>query len=100
MDRLTSYSHGAGCACKLGPGELAQVTAPSYQPATRHPYLLVGIDGSDDAGVFRLSDDLALVQTVDFFTPIVDEADDWGRIAAVNALSDVCAMGAPRSRRC
>ncbi|MEK7252914.1 MAG: selenide, water dikinase SelD [Actinomycetota bacterium] len=94
MDRLTSYSHGAGCACKLGPGELAQVLRRLRdQPATRHPYLLVGIDGSDDAGVFRLSDDLALVQTVDFFTPIVDEADDWGRIAAVNALSDVYAMG-------
>lgn len=62
-------------------------------PATRHPDLLVGIQGSDDAGVFRLSPDLALVQTVDFFTPIVDEADDWGRIAAANALSDVYAMG-------
>jgi selenide,water dikinase len=58
-----------------------------------HPDLLVGIDGSDDAGVFRISDSVALVQTVDFFTPIVDEADDWGRIAAVNALSDVYAMG-------
>jgi selenide,water dikinase len=62
-------------------------------PATRHPDLLVGIQGSDDAGVFRLRPDLALVQTVDFFTPIVDEADDWGRIAAANALSDVYAMG-------
>lgn len=59
----------------------------------RHPDLLVGIRRSDDAGVFRLSDDLALVQTVDFFTPIVDEAYDWGRIAAANALSDVYAMG-------
>jgi len=62
-------------------------------PATIHPDLLVGLDGSDDAGVFRLSDTVALVQTVDFFTPIVDEADDWGRIAAANALSDVYAMG-------
>lgn len=60
---------------------------------TTHPDLLVGIHGSDDAGVFRLSDSVALVQTVDFFTPIVDEADDWGRIAAANALSDVYAMG-------
>ncbi len=59
----------------------------------RHPDLLVGIRRSDDAGVFRLTDDLALVQTVDFFTPIVDEAYDWGRIAAANALSDVYAMG-------
>jgi selenide,water dikinase len=61
-------------------------------PAT-HPDLIVGIQGSDDAGVFRLTDDLALVQTVDFFTPIVDDAYDWGRIAAANALSDVYAMG-------
>lgn len=60
---------------------------------TRHPDLLVGIDGADDAGVFRLRDDLALVQTVDFFTPIVDDPEDWGRIAAANALSDVYAMG-------
>jgi len=60
---------------------------------TQHPDLLVGIDGSDDAGVFRLREDLALVQTVDFFTPIVDEPEDWGRIAASNALSDVYAMG-------
>jgi selenide,water dikinase len=60
---------------------------------TRHPDLLIGIDGSDDAGVYRISDDLALVQTVDFFTPIVDDPVDWGRIAAANALSDVYAMG-------
>ena len=94
MERLTSYSHGAGCACKLAPGELAQVLRRlDNLPATRHLDLLVGIHGSDDAGVFRLSDDLALVQTVDFFTPIVDEAGDWGRIAASNALSDVYAMG-------
>jgi len=59
-----------------------------------HPDLVVGVEGSDDAGVFRLSDDLFLVQSVDFFTPIVDEADDWGRIAAANALSDLYAMGA------
>jgi len=59
-----------------------------------HPDLLVGIPGGDDAAVYRLADDLALVQTVDFFTPIVDEARDWGRIAAANALSDVYAMGA------
>ncbi len=60
---------------------------------TKHPDLIVGLEEPDDAGVFRLSDSLALVQTVDFFTPIVDEADDWGRIAAANALSDVYAMG-------
>jgi selenide,water dikinase len=60
---------------------------------TRHPDLLVGIEGSDDAAVYRLGHDLALVQSVDFFTPIVDEAGDWGRIAAANALSDIYAMG-------
>ena len=60
---------------------------------TTPPALLAGIDGSDDAGVYRLSESVALVQTVDFFTPIVDEAADWGRIAVANALSDVYAMG-------
>jgi len=60
----------------------------------RHPDLLVGIDGSDDAGVYRLTDELAIVQSVDFFTPIVDEAFDWGRVAAANSLSDIYAMGA------
>ena len=60
---------------------------------TKHPDLLIGIDGADDAGVYRISDDVALVQTVDFFTPIVDDPGDWGRIAAANALSDVYAMG-------
>ena len=94
VDRLTQYSHGAGCACKLGPGELAQVLRRLHDlPATKHPDLIVGFDGADDAGVFRISADTALVQTVDFFTPIVDEPGDWGRIAAANALSDVYAMG-------
>jgi selenide,water dikinase len=63
-------------------------------PAVTDDRLVVGIDGADDAGVFRLTDDIALVQTVDFFTPIVDDARDWGRIAAANALSDIYAMGA------
>jgi selenide,water dikinase len=62
-------------------------------PVVEHPDLLVGISGGDDAGVFRLSDEVALVQTVDFFTPIVDDPGDWGRIAAANAVSDVYAMG-------
>ena len=62
-------------------------------PSERHPDLLVGLDTSDDAGVVRLSPDLALIQTVDFFTPIVDDAAAWGAIAAANALSDVYAMG-------
>ncbi len=63
-------------------------------PVTQHPDLLVGIAGSDDAGVFRISEDRAIVQTVDFFTPIVDDPFDWGRITAANALSDIYAMGA------
>jgi selenide,water dikinase len=92
--RLTSYSHGAGCACKLAQYELAEIIGglDGSVPLT-HPDLLVGIEASDDAGVYRISDDLAIVQTVDFFTPIVDEPDDWGRITAANALSDVYAMG-------
>jgi selenide,water dikinase len=73
---------------------LAQVLRRvNKSPVTRHDDLLVGIGGSDDAGVYRISEAVALVQTVDFFTPIVDEAFDWGRIAAANALSDVYAMG-------
>jgi selenide,water dikinase len=73
---------------------LAQVLRRvNKSPVTHHDDLLVGIGSSDDAGVYRISDELALVQTVDFFTPIVDDAFDWGRIAAANALSDVYAMG-------
>jgi selenide,water dikinase len=92
--RLTEYSHGAGCACKLGPDELAQVmgTVKDHK-ASRHPDLLVGVSNSDDAGVYSLGDGMALVQTVDIFTPVVDDPCDWGRIAAANALSDVYAMG-------
>ena len=90
--RLTDLSHGAGCACKLGPGELHEVLAGL--PAQDNPALLVGTETCDDAGVYRISGDVALVQTVDFFTPIVDDPRDFGRIAATNALSDVYAMGA------
>ena len=75
----------------MGPGDLMQVLAPL--PAVADPRLLVGRESFDDAGVFRLSDDLALVQTVDFFAPIVDDPYTFGRVAAVNALSDVYAMG-------
>lgn len=93
--RLTSFSHGAGCACKLGPADLAAVLGPLFtHPAVSHPNLMVGIGTSDDSGVYVLGDDRALVQTVDFFTPIVDDPRSWGRIAAVNALSDIYAMGA------
>jgi selenide, water dikinase len=89
--RLTDLSHGAGCACKIGPGELREVLAAL--PPQADPGVLVGSGTYDDAGVYRLSEELALVQTVDFFTPIVDNPRDFGRIAAANALSDVYAMG-------
>jgi selenide,water dikinase len=89
--RLTAFSHGAGCACKLGPGELSQVL--HHLPGVVDPRVLVDAATRDDAAVFRLSADRALVATVDFFTPIVDDAAQWGAIAAANALSDVYAMG-------
>ncbi|MGD9735281.1 MAG: selenide, water dikinase SelD [Solirubrobacterales bacterium] len=91
--RLTELSHGAGCACKIGPAELRALRGaiPAGAP---DPALLVGLDPADDAAVYRLSEELALVQTIDFFTPIVDDPRDFGRIAAANALSDVYAMGA------
>jgi selenide, water dikinase len=96
--RLTRFSHGAGCACKLSPADLRTVLglvrgldAPAGSAAD--PDLLVGLDTADDAAVYRLRDDLAVVVTPDFFTPIVDDPYDWGRIAATNALSDVYAMG-------
>jgi selenide,water dikinase len=90
--RLTTLSHGAGCACKIPAAELHPLLAelaPSHDPA-----LLVGTESADDAAVYRISDDLALVSSVDFFTPIVDDPYDFGRIAAANALSDLYAMGA------
>ncbi|RLK58119.1 selenide, water dikinase SelD [Actinokineospora cianjurensis] len=93
-DRLTRYAHGGGCACKIPPGELERVVAGLIRtPADPHGDLLVGLDTGDDAGVVGLGPDLALVATTDFFTPVVDDAYDWGRIAAANALSDVYAMG-------
>ena len=88
---LTSLSHGAGCGCKIGAAELMPVI--DGLGAVTDPRLLVGPSTGDDAAVFALSDRLALVQTVDFFTPIVDDPFDFGRIAAANALSDVYAMG-------
>ena len=91
-NRLTSFSHGAGCACKLGPGQLRDVLT-ALQPLPIPAALLVGNETGDDAAVYRLSEDQALVATLDFFTPIVDDPYDWGRIAATNALSDVYAMG-------
>ena len=89
--RLTQYAHGGGCACKIPPGELEQIV----RGLTGHsgPDLLVGLDDGDDAAVVRLDERTAVVSTADFFTPVVDDAYDWGRIAAANALSDVYAMG-------
>ncbi len=89
--RLTSYAAGGGCACKIPPGELEDVVRGLLGPAS--PDLLVGLDDGDDAAVVRIADDLATVATADFFTPVVDSAYDWGRIAVANALSDVYAMG-------
>jgi len=88
---LTSLSHGAGCGCKLPAADLLAILHDL--PAADDERLLVGAGGADDAAVFALRDDLALVQTVDFFTPVVDDPFDFGRIAAANALSDVYAMG-------
>jgi selenide, water dikinase len=88
---LTSLSHGAGCGCKLPAAALLPIVRGL--PAASAPELLVGSATADDAAVWRVSDELALVQTVDFFTPVVDDPYDFGRIAAANALSDVYAMG-------
>ncbi|HEY6567404.1 MAG TPA: selenide, water dikinase SelD [Actinomycetota bacterium] len=90
--RLTSFSHGAGCGCKLGPDELRSVIGALRLPDLPSE-VLVGIDTGDDATVWQVDDDRALVATLDFFTPIVDDPYDWGRIAATNAMSDVYAMG-------
>ena len=92
--RLTRFSHGAGCACKLSPDDLRTVLGlvRGLTPPD-DPNLIVGLDTADDAAVYRVRDDLAIVLTTDFFTPIVDDPYDWGRIAATNALSDVYAMG-------
>jgi selenide,water dikinase len=89
--RLTTLSHGAGCACKLPAAEIHALLAELPRPAD--PNVLVGSDTADDAAVYQVSDSLAIVTTADFFTPIVDDPYDFGRIAATNALSDVYAMG-------
>jgi selenide,water dikinase len=90
--KLTSLSSKGGCGCKIGPADLSQVLR-DLPPAEPNPNLLVGLDTSDDAGVYKLTDDLALVQTLDFFTPIVDDPYSFGQIAAANAISDIYAMG-------
>jgi selenide,water dikinase len=93
--RLTQYAHGGGCACKIPPGELESVVAGLMgdAPPEGPGELLVGLDDGDDAAVVRIAGGAAIVATADFFTPVVDDAYDWGRIAAANALSDVYAMG-------
>jgi selenide,water dikinase len=91
--RLTQYAHGGGCACKIPPGELEEVVAGlTRPPLPGAPELIVGLDDGDDAAVVRIAAG-AIVATADFFTPVVDDPYDWGRIAAANALSDVYAMG-------
>ena len=89
--KLTKLANCAGCGAKVGAGVLAQLL--EGLPVHRDPNLLVGFDKSDDAAVYRVSDELALVQTVDFFPPIADDPYLFGQIAAANALSDVYAMG-------
>ncbi|MBS0511479.1 MAG: selenide, water dikinase SelD [Proteobacteria bacterium] len=90
--KLTQFSHGGGCGCKIAPGVLTELLA-TMPAGLMPPDLLVGTDTADDAAVYRLNQHQAIVATTDFFTPIVDDPYDFGRIAATNALSDVYAMG-------
>jgi selenide,water dikinase len=90
--KLTSFSHGGGCGCKIAPGVLAEILKKSSGfPVPKE--LMVGIETADDAAVYKLNDEQALIATTDFFMPIVDDPFDFGRIAATNAISDVYAMG-------
>jgi selenide,water dikinase len=90
--KLTQYSHGGGCGCKIAPAVLHEMLAALPRPPS-YPNLLVGTESSDDAAVYKLNESQAIVVTTDFFMPIVDDPRDFGRIAATNALSDVYAMG-------
>ena len=90
--RLTSLAHGGGCGCKIAPGVLRDILS-NMKGFALPPQLLVGIDTSDDAAVYLLNDQQALIATTDFFMPVVDDPFDFGRIAATNAISDVYAMG-------
>jgi len=90
--RLTEYAHGGGCACKIPPGELEEMVAGLI--GVPSDTLIVGLEHGDDAAAVRVNaDGMAVLSTVDFFTPVVDDAYDWGRIAAANAFSDIYAMG-------
>src|SRR5574340_1281861 len=91
--KLTQFSHGGGCGCKIAPSVLSEILS-KFSGRLIHPDLLVGTESSDDAAVYRLNDSQAIVATTDFFMPIVDDPFDFGRIAATNALSDIYAMGA------
>ena len=91
--RLTEFSHGGGCGCKMAPAVLSEILASSGLKGVLPKELLVGTETADDAAVYRLNDTQALVATTDFFTPIVDDPFDFGRIAATNAISDIYAMG-------
>src|SRR6187200_1621171 len=90
--RLTSFSHGGGCGCKIAPAVLSEILKNSGGGLIPKE-LMVGIETADDAAVYRLNDTQALIATTDFFMPIVDDPFDFGRIAATNAISDVYAMG-------
>src|SRR4029078_3532921 len=89
--QLTQYSKGGGCGCKIAPSVLQQIV----QTQNNFPFenLLVGNDSNDDAAVYKINDDAAVISTTDFFMPIVDDAFDFGRIAAANSISDIYAMG-------
>ena len=91
--RLTEFSHGGGCGCKIAPAVLSEILASSGLKGALPKDLLVGTETADDAAVYRLNDSQALIATTDFFTPIVDDPYDFGRIAATNAISDIYAMG-------
>lgn len=91
--KLTQYSHGGGCGCKIAPALLSDILG-QVSDTRAFPDLLVGAETSDDAAVYRLNDEQAIVATTDFFMPIVDDPYDFGRIAATNAISDIYAMGA------
>ena len=90
--RLTQYSHGAGCGCKISPAVLEEILSLAGKVAP-HAQLLVGNDSKDDAAVYDLGNGQAVISTTDFFMPIVDDPFDFGQIASVNAISDIYAMG-------
>lgn len=90
--RLMDLSHGAGCGCKMGPGQLNEILR-EFRAKSSDPKILVGFETGDDAAVVKISDDLAIVQTTDFFTPILNDPYKFGQVAAANALSDIYAMG-------